>query len=279
MDNRNNELNSRRKFIKNISLASAFFLSGKVAALSPSEVMNYSNKVILRFAVASDIHYGQPDTAYEQMLETVTKHINLFHDHSPLDFCVMNGDLIHNEKSFMPVVKTKLDVLSMPYYVTRGNHDMVSSDYWNSIWGMPLNHDVLIKKNAILLGDTSNEKGTYESPNINWLTDKLEAYKNKKNCFLFIHIPQAKWTPNGIDNPAVFETIKKYPNVKAVFHGHEHDQDGFKMVDKVPFIFDAHVGGNWGTAYKGFRVVELMKDNTMITYMMNPTEKLNELSF
>ena len=182
MDNRNNELNSRRKFIKNISLASAFFLSGKVAALSPSEVMNYSNKVILRFAVASDIHYGQPDTAYEQMLETVTKHINLFHDHSPLDFCVMNGDLIHNEKSFMPVVKTKLDVLSMPYYVTRGNHDMVSSDYWNSIWGMPLNHDVLIKKNAILLGDTSNEKGTYESPNINWLTDKLEAYKNKKNC-------------------------------------------------------------------------------------------------
>ncbi len=279
MDNRNNELNSRRKFIKNISLASAFFLSGKVAALSPSEVMNYSNKVILRFAVASDIHYGQPDTAYEQMLETVTKHINLFHDHSPLDFCVMNGDLIHNEKSFMPVVKTKLDVLSMPYYVTRGNHDMVSSDYWNSIWGMPLNHDVLIKKNAILLGDTSNEKGTYESPNINWLTDKLEAYNNKKNCFLFIHIPQAKWTPNGIDNPAVFETIKKYPNVKAVFHGHEHDQDGFKMVDKVPFIFDAHVGGNWGTAYKGFRVVELMKDNTMITYMMNPTEKLNELSF
>jgi len=279
MKTNKNTMDSRRQFIKNISFASAFLLTGKISNLSAAEVISYRNKVKLRFVVASDIHYGQPNTAYEQMLDTVTKHINLFHGHSPLDFCVMNGDLIHNEKSFMPLVKAKLDGLTMPYFVTRGNHDMVSSDYWNSIWGMPLNHDVLIKKNAILLGDTSNEIGTYESPDINWLSNKLEAHRDKKNCFVFIHIPQAKWTPNGIENPAVFETIKKFPNVKAVFHGHEHDQDGFKIVDKVPYIFDAHVGGNWGTAYKGFRVVELMNDNTMITYMMNPTDKLNELSF
>ena len=279
MNNIKSELKSRRQFIKNISFASAFFLSGKIAALSNAEVVNYRNKVKLRFVVASDIHYGQPNTPYEQMLDSVTKHINLFHNQSPLDFCVMNGDLIHNEQSFMPLVKEKLDFLTMPYYVTRGNHDMVSSDFWKSIWGTSLNHDVLIKNNVILLGDTSNEKGTYESPDIYWLTSKLEAYKNNKNIFLFIHIPQAKWTPNGIDNPAIFETLKKFPNVKAVFHGHEHDQDGFKMVDKVPYIFDAHVGGNWGTAYKGFRVVELMKDNTMITYMMNPTDQLKAISF
>lgn len=279
MTNNQLPIDSRRKFIKNISFASAFFLTGKISKLSAAEVLLYQKQVQLRFVVASDAHYGQPNTPYEQMLDTVTQHINLFHQHSPLDFFVMNGDLIHNEKTFLPQVKSKLSILNMPYFVTRGNHDMVASDYWEQVWGTPLNHDVVIKDNAILLGDTSNEQGTYVAPDLNWLSNKLEAHKNKKNSLLFIHIPQAKWTANAIDTPAVFDIIKKYPNVKAVFHGHEHDQDGFKMVDKVPFIFDAHIGGNWGTAYKGFRVVELLKDNTMLTYMMNPTDKLNELSF
>lgn len=279
MTNNQLPIDSRRKFIKNISFASAFFLTGKISKLSAAEVLLYQKQVQLRFVVASDAHYGQPNTPYEQMLDTVTQHINLFHQHSPLDFCVMNGDLIHNEKTFLPQVKSKLSILNMPYFVTRGNHDMVASDYWEQVWGTPLNHDVVIKDNAILLGDTSNEQGTYVAPDLNWLSNKLEAHKNKKNSLLFIHIPQAKWTANGIDTPAFFDIIKQYPNVKAVFHGHEHDQDGYKMVDKVPYIFDAHIGGNWGTAYKGFRVVELLKDNTMLTYMMNPTEKLNELSF
>jgi len=270
---------SRRHFIKNISFASAFLITGKVTSLSANDVIGLKSKVKLRFVVASDIHYGQPDTLYEQMMETVTQHINLFHQHSPLDFCVMNGDLIHNEKSFLPLVKEKIDALKMPYYVTRGNHDMVTPEYWNSVWGTPLNHDVVIKGNGILLGDTSNEQGVYLSPDLTWLNNTLESHKDKKQVFIFLHIPQAKWTKNGISTPEVFDTIKKYPNVKAVFHGHEHDQDGFKMVEKVPYIFDAHVGGNWGTPYKGFRVVELLKDNSMITYMMNPTDKLNELIF
>jgi len=272
-------MDSRRKFIKNISLASVFFLSGEIASCSAEEVMLYKDKVQLRFIVASDAHYGQPNTLYQEMMDTLTQQVNLFHEQSPVDFCVFNGDLIHNEKFYLPQVKSKLSILNMPFYVTRGNHDMVSSELWEQVWGTPLNHDVTIKNNAILLGDTSNEQGTYVSPDLNWLTKKLEEHKNKKNCFLFIHIPQAKWTANAINTPAVFDLIKKYPNVKAVFHGHEHDRDGFKMVGKVPFIFDAHIGGDWGTAYKGFRVVELMNNNTMITYMMNPTEKLNELSF
>ena len=48
------------------------------------------------------------------------------------------------------------------------------------------------------------------------------------------------------------------------------------MKNNVPFIFDAHFGGNWGTAYKGFRIVELKKDNSILTYILNPTDKLNE---
>ena len=279
MEDKKPVLNSRRSFIKNVSLASAFYLTGKIGNLTAAEVFKYRSQVKLRFIVASDAHYGQPNTLYDQMMETATQHINLFHQNNPLDFCVINGDIIHNEKKFLPLAKAKLDALTMPYYVTRGNHDMVTDEFWNQTWATPLNHSVIFKNNTLILGDTSNEQGLYVSPDLVWLESMLEANRGQKNIFLFLHIPQAKWTANGIDTPAVFELINKYPNVKAVFHGHEHDQDGVRMVGKVPFLFDAHIGGNWGTAYKGFRVVEVLKDNTMLTYMMNPTIKMNEARY
>ena len=55
-------------------------------------------------------------------------------------------------------------------------------------------------------------------------------------------------------------------------------QDTAKVIEGVPFIYDSHVGGDWGTTYHGFRVVEIMKDNTLVTYMMNPTTKMNPFS-
>ena len=48
------------------------------------------------------------------------------------------------------------------------------------------------------------------------------------------------------------------------------------MQNGLPFIFDSHIGGSWGTDYKGFRVVEILKDNKLLTYMMNPSVKLKE---
>jgi 3',5'-cyclic AMP phosphodiesterase CpdA len=270
---------SRRSFIRNISFASAFLLSGKISDLTGAEVYSLRKKVKLRFVVASDAHYGQPKTEFDAMIEKITAQVNLFHKTNPLDFTVINGDLIHNEKPLMPLVKQKLDQLTMPYYVTRGNHDMVTEEEWKATWNTPLNHDVVVKKQAIILGDTSNEKGTYLAPDLVWLKQKLEEHKKQKHVFIFLHIPQAKWTVNGIDTPAFFELLKNYPNIKAVFHGHEHDQDGVKMSGNIPFFFDSHIGGNWGTEYKGFRVVELMDDGSMITYMMNPVEKLQEVSY
>lgn len=270
---------NRRSFIKNISFASAILIGGGIVPLSAADIFERRKKVKLRFVVASDAHYGQPKTEFDALMKTVTNQINVFHQQNPVNFTVINGDIIHNEKPFLASSKQKLDELKMPYFVTRGNHDMVTPEHWQEVWKMPLNHDVVIKKNALLLGDTSNEQGKYLAPDLTWMAAKLEAHKNRKNTFIFLHIPQAKWTANGIDTPAFFDLIKKYPNVRAVFHGHEHDQDGVKMVDKIPFLFDSHIGGSWGTPYKGFRVVEVMSDNSLITYMMNPLEKLNELSY
>jgi hypothetical protein len=49
-----------------------------------------------------------------------------------------------------------------------------------------------------------------------------------------------------------------------------------KEREGIPFLFDSHIGGSWGTAYKGFRMVEVMSDNTVATYILNPDTKLNE---
>jgi len=269
---------SRRSFLKNVSYATAFFAVGGYQKISANTVFENRSKVALRFVVASDAHYGQPGTAYDEMIEKITAQINNFHTEAPLDFCVINGDIIHNEKHLLPLAKQKLDALDPKYYVTRGNHDMVSADYWNEVWGMPLNHAVVVKNQAIILGDTSNEEGKYLSPDLTWLAQVLESNKHRKHAFLFLHIPQKAWTANAVNTPAFEALVDQYPNISAIFHGHEHDQDGVKLLGtkQIPCLFDAHMGGNWGTPYKGFRVVEVLKDGTLLSYMMNPSQKINE---
>ena len=58
--------------------------------------------------------------------------------------------------------------------------------------------------NTILLATTSNEKGDYLSPDLDWLKIRLEANTKAKNVFIFIHIPQAKWTKHAIETPGIF---------------------------------------------------------------------------
>jgi len=271
---------SRRSFLKNVSFATAFYAVGGFKKINASTVFEYRNKVAFRFVVASDAHYGQPGTPYDAMMELVIQQINDFNKETPLDFCVINGDIIHDKKDFLPLAKQKIDVLDLVYYVTRGNHDMVTADYWNEVWGMPLNHTVIAKDQAVILADTSNEAGKYLSPNLDWLEEQLEANKKRKHVLLFLHIPQKAWTANGINTPSFESLVDKYPNVTAIFHGHEHDQDGVKLLGarQTPCLFDAHMGGSWGTTYKGFRVVEILKDGTLVSYMMNPTQKINDYS-
>lgn len=267
---------SRRTFIQRLSLSTAVFLTGTMGSLSAQDVRKLRGKVTLRFAVASDGHYGQPNTAYEEFFATLTQNINEFHKKTPLQACVINGDIIHDQSPLLPAARQRLDNLKMPYYVTQGNHDHATPDYWKEVWNVPLNYEAVFKNNTLLMMSTSNEKGEYLSPDLAWLDAQLRDHSARQNVFLFLHIPQYKWTKYAIDTPAFFDVVNKYKNVRAAFHGHEHEEDGIQLKDGIPYIFDAHFGGNWGTPYKGFRVVEVLDDNSVLTYMMNPIKKLAE---
>ena len=98
MSDKSPTTNSRRSFIRNISFSTDFLLTGKVTNLTAEEVYHLKKKVLLRFVVASDAHYGQPNTLFDEMIEKMTLQINAFHKENPLDFCMINGDIIHNEK-------------------------------------------------------------------------------------------------------------------------------------------------------------------------------------
>lgn len=236
----------------------------------------HRRKVKLRFVVASDGHYGQPKTDYENYFATVVTRINEEHKRNPFAFCVINGDIIHDDKKYFPAAKKALDALHPKYYVSQGNHDHVTAEEWEAVWSMPVNLDFTVKKNSFLIATTSNEKGTYLCPDIDWFSKKLEEHNQQENIFVFIHINPGKLTKHAVDCPELFSLFAKHKNIRAVFNGHDHDEEGIKIKDDIPFVFDAHFGGNWGTSYRGFRIVELMKDNSIVTYIMNPVEKINE---
>jgi DNA repair exonuclease SbcCD nuclease subunit len=269
--------NTRRQFLKRFSAAATLITTAGFQSVQAAELFNaHAEEVNFRFIVASDAHYGQPDTLFEEMADMFIEKANAFHKVVPCDFCVLNGDIIHDNAEFMPAAKQAFDKLNIPTYVTQGNHDHVTAEAWKEIWGMPVNYSFSMKKYKIILTTTSNEKGEYLSPDLPWLAEELEKSK-KKSVMLFVHIPQEKWTRHAIETPEFFELLAKHKNVKAVFHGHEHDQDGVYIKNDIPCIFDSHIGGSWGTDYKGFRVVEVLKNDNIITYMMNPDVEVDRV--
>src|ERR1700712_1819226 len=63
-------------------------------------------KLKLRFALASDIHYGQPETDFALHTGNMIKWLNEDHIKNHLDFVIVNGDLVHNRPDLLPEIKT-----------------------------------------------------------------------------------------------------------------------------------------------------------------------------
>jgi predicted phosphodiesterase len=254
----------RRSFLKLLPV-----LSG-LPYLSHPGKMNPAAKIAMRFIVASDGHYGQAGTDYEAFHTNLIRWVNTEKMQKGVDFLFLNGDLIHDDPTLYYDFKTVLGKLRVPYYVSRGNHDKVGLDVWESTWGYPTNYSFAKGEYAFITGDTSNEKGEYICPDVEWLRNEIAKYRDQKGIFIFLHITPQKWTTNGIDCKEVVALFENTPNVKAIFNGHDHDQDNKKQTGKKPYFFDGHFGGNWGTAYKGYRVVEIYVDDTWQTYQFNP---------
>src|SRR6478672_1694741 len=107
----------RRDFLKQASSALLILSNGSILSLTGDYDEIAQKKVVLRFAVASDGHYGQKDTEYERFFSELTDNINSSHAKKAFDFCVINGDIIHDDKLLYPAAKKALDRLAVKYYV------------------------------------------------------------------------------------------------------------------------------------------------------------------
>lgn len=268
-------MSTRRSFIRlglnGISLAA---LSSGCGLLLASErlPLTTSAKVQLRFAIASDGHYGQAGTSFDEDHRNMVNWITKSHLETPFDLVIFNGDLVHDRPDLLKDLKKHyFDKLPAAVYAVPGNHDRADVGLWKTVFGHEDN--TAFEKNGIgfILMNTANPHGGYCPPNIYFLQRHLESMKALRIVFVVMHIPPCKWNDDDpyIDSPDTLALLHDYSNVKAVFHGHNHGLDSVLFSGRLPHFFDSHIGGNWGTEYRGFRIVEVQTDLQINSWQVN----------
>ena len=273
-------MSTRRRFIGQTIRAAMVLSAGNILqSFAPGTFeLPDTDKILLRFALASDGHYGQPKTDFEATHKTMIDWLNNEKASRGLDFTVVNGDLFHDNPEFFPQVKKVWDTLDMPWYATHGNHDKVTEDVWRESLSYGWHHSFELKDCGFVFLNTADETGKYICPDLDFTPWELHKYVYKKHTFVFMHITPFKWTENGIACPELIPILDAQMNLRGIFHGHDHDQDGVKVNNDKHYFFDGHVGGSWGTPYYGYRIVEVLKNGDILTYQMNAAASKQENS-
>lgn len=243
----------------------------------------------LRFAVASDLHYGQRNTPFAEMADEMVEWINDEKRSKGLDALFLNGDLTNDSSPALLTLRDKhLSKLNVPYHAIKGNHDFVDGQEgsptgsWEALWGYPSNHTFKLGDFVFILADTTApaKANIYLAADIDWLRQQLEVHREAPAVFVMIHIQQRAhgvngWPKHGIHDAAerpkgeaVMKLLESTPNVRAVFHGHNHLETGVYVSGERRYFFDSHAGGSWG-AKRGYRIVEIHEDHKMVTYQVN----------
>ena len=74
-----------------------------------------------------------------------------------------------------------------------------------------------------------------------------------------MHITPLTWTKNGIDCAELVEYFTGQQNLKAVFHGHDHDQDAMKEQHGKFYFLMQYITGTGKPTTWGYRIVEVLK--------------------
>lgn len=275
---------NRRNFIKSglTGLAGISLLPAVNTFAADSTLPVTAGKFKLRFALASDGHYAQPDTDSDGFYTDLISWLSKEHQQNHLDMVIINGDLVHNRPDLLSKVKqTYLDKLPVPYHTIPGNHDFADAKIWKNVFGYEDKYTLEFGDIGFVFANTADTKGGYVCPDNAFLKASFEQFKSKKTVFVILHIAPHQWLPEEdkifLNCPETVELLHAYPNIKAAFHGHDHSLDGARYTGKFPHFFDSHFGGNWGTDYKGYRIVEVGPDNRIATYQVNASQnpKLN----
>ena len=96
---------SRRSFLAKAGLVTS------ASCLSPRWVeakdLPDNRKIKLRFAIASDLHYGQSNTPYDKFAEAMVSWINREKKERGLDLFFINGDLTQDKAELLTQLRDK----------------------------------------------------------------------------------------------------------------------------------------------------------------------------
>jgi hypothetical protein len=155
----------------------------------------YSDTPLYTFGLLSDVHIGssssnKADSDFENAL-------SFFNENNVTMTCIC-GDITHNgtEKEYKKYSEIVAGSTT-PVYTTTGNHDCtkngISVELWEEHTGLPLVFEKSVERNGrtdhfLFLGMKKwNFTEAYYDEHIDWLEEKLEAYRNDR-CFVITHL-------------------------------------------------------------------------------------------
>lgn len=228
----------------------------------------------LRFVIIPDIHYLQdnhsstndvntvrgdgPPTkpaGYKERLDFLIETLKS-EKMKGLDFFIANGDLVHDDSSFLPIVKSKFDEVGVPYYVTYGNHDRATEQEWLDVWGYGRDMDVVFGDYAFLMPRSADETGARIPVNTSWLANKLNQYADKKGVLLVTHVPQTSNWRNSPDATEVRQILKQSKNLIGSVFSHVHGGTTTEKIDNLMFAMTGHFA-HYGRNFYSIRKFEI----------------------
>jgi predicted MPP superfamily phosphohydrolase len=265
--------------------------------------MTLDEPLALRFVVLSDGHCDTQTGA--QNSEAMLQWVQAEKSENGLDLVFFNGDTINGfnasyqltyQTTYQTVKDNYFSRLAVPYYVIKGNHDFVDGEaFWQNIWGYLPNHSFSIGDSAFILANSS----ILQTPSANlstvwqydcsymdntWLNNTILSYSDKANVFILMHVAPIKVPEYEVphctydcltrDCKDIQDTIKKYSNVKALFHGHLHQYVQEKILNGKHYFWDGAFGDGFGYGIdivpnKGYRIVEVGISGKVHTYRCN----------
>lgn len=196
---------------------------------------------------------------------------------------IITGDLVNDPDNLLQKAgfNTNLGAIEAPVWLLPGNHDIKGYT--------PENHDAYVElrgydrfsfqlngcsfigidTNPIKEGVTEAEEEQFE-----WLTEQLEAAREARYTFIFLHCPIVRESLNEPEDYFNFDMsqrrryidlFKKY-GVDAVFAGHTHCQYT-AHVEGIRFFTAGAVGNCLGDGFPGFNVVKVGRHGFKVEYV------------
>lgn len=256
----------RRDFLKTSLAAGSAIIVHGCRGISPAA----GSTDEVHFALLSDTHIGPGDTAKDprgfdpvQQLRRVVAEIAA----KPPQGAFLNGDAALREglTTDYQELSQLLAPLSRvaPIYIGFGNHD--HRDNFKAVFPVTpgldagvLNHRVLILESDLFrfiqldsLHYVNKSSGLLGSHQRFWLKEYLKKHSEKPIVF-FVHHTLGDDDGDLLDAGQLFEIIRPYRQVKAIFYGHSHawsitERQGVKLINlpSVGYNFTATEPVGW----------------------------------